>query len=91
MATKRDEGYVVLRDALREEQEDGDRPTHHAWPRASGRHHRAQEGLMLLILRYADELRKPEPYFDKIETKAGRRCGEARRGSDRAAVRQIPT
>ena len=24
---------------------------------------------MLLILRYADELRKPEPYFDKIETK----------------------
>ena len=25
---------------------------------------------MLLILRYADELRKPEPYFDKIEAKA---------------------
>ena len=29
-----------------------------------------KKGLMLLILRYADELRKPEPYFDKIETKA---------------------
>ena len=28
-----------------------------------------KKGLMLLILRYADELRKPEPYFDKIETK----------------------
>ena len=25
--------------------------------------------MMLLILRYADELRKPEAYFDKIETK----------------------
>ena len=29
-----------------------------------------KKGLMLLILRYADELRKPEPYFDKIEAKA---------------------
>ena len=28
-----------------------------------------KKGLMLLILRYADELRKSEPYFDKIETK----------------------
>jgi hypothetical protein len=26
------------------------------------------KGLMLVILRYADELRKPEAYFDKIET-----------------------
>ena len=29
-----------------------------------------KKGLMLLILRYADELRKPEPYFEKIEAKA---------------------
>ena len=29
-----------------------------------------KKGLMLLILRYADELRKAEPYFDKIEAKA---------------------
>jgi hypothetical protein len=28
------------------------------------------KGLVLVILRYADELRKPEPYFEKIETKA---------------------
>ena len=27
-----------------------------------------KNGLMLVILRYADELRKPEPYFEKIET-----------------------
>ena len=50
-----------------------------------------KKGLMLLILRYADELRKPEPYFDKIEAKDGRRRGEARHGLDRAGVRQIPT
>ena len=28
-----------------------------------------KKGLMLLILRYQDELRKPEPYFDTIDTK----------------------
>ena len=39
-----DEGYTVLRDALAKTQEDGNWPTHHAWPRAFGRHHRAQEG-----------------------------------------------
>jgi DNA end-binding protein Ku len=27
-----------------------------------------KKGHMLVILRYADELRKPEAYFDKIET-----------------------
>ena len=31
---------------------------------------RTRRDLMLVILRYADELRKPEPYFDKIEAKA---------------------
>jgi hypothetical protein len=44
------------------------RSTHH-----HGREHlvgiTALKGLMLLILRYQDELRKPEPYFDTIETK----------------------
>jgi DNA end-binding protein Ku len=29
-----------------------------------------KKGLLLVILRYADELRKPEPYFDSIDTKA---------------------
>ena len=29
-----------------------------------------KKGLMLVILRYADELRKAEPYFEKIEAKA---------------------
>jgi DNA end-binding protein Ku len=29
-----------------------------------------KKGLMLVILRYPDELRKPEPYFEKIEVKA---------------------
>jgi DNA end-binding protein Ku len=28
-----------------------------------------KKGLVLVILRYADELRKPEPYFEKIEAK----------------------
>ena len=28
-----------------------------------------KKGLMLVILRYQDELRKPEPYFDTIDTK----------------------
>jgi non-homologous end joining protein Ku len=27
------------------------------------------KGLILVILRYADELRKPDSYFDKIDTK----------------------
>ena len=29
-----------------------------------------KKGLMLVILRYADELRKPETYFDKIDTRS---------------------
>ena len=29
-----------------------------------------KKGLLLLILRYADELRMPESFFDKVETKA---------------------
>jgi DNA end-binding protein Ku len=28
-----------------------------------------KQGLMLVILRYADELRKPETYFDKLDAK----------------------
>ena len=70
MATKRDEGYTVLRDALAKTKKMaiGQLIMH-------GREHLVgitahKKGLMLLILRYADELRKPEPYFDKIEAKA---------------------
>jgi len=62
-----DEGYTVLRDALAKTNKMaiGQLVMH-------GREHLVgitahQKGLMLLILRYADELRKPEPYFDKIE------------------------
>ena len=44
---------------------------------------------MLLILRYADELRKAEPYFDKIEAKAADAVKLAE--SDRAGVGEIPT
>jgi DNA end-binding protein Ku len=64
-----DEGYVVLRDALAKSKKVaiGQLIMH-------GREHlvgiTAQgKGLVLVILRYADELRKPEPYFDKIDAK----------------------
>jgi DNA end-binding protein Ku len=65
-----DEGYTVLRDALAKTKKMaiGQLIMH-------GREHLVgiaahKNGLMLVILRYADELRKPEAYFDKIETKA---------------------
>src|SRR5215475_100725 len=65
-----DEGYTVLRDALTKTKKVavGQLVMH-------GREHlvgiMAQDnGLVVVILRYADELRKPEPYFDKIETKS---------------------
>ena len=64
-----DEGYVVLRDALAKSKKMaiGQLIMH-------GREHLVgitahKKGLMLLILRYADELRKSEPYFNKIEAK----------------------
>ena len=64
-----DEGYVVLRDALAKSKKMaiGQLIMH-------GREHLVgitahKKGLMLVILRYQDELRKPEPYFDKIDTK----------------------
>ena len=67
---KADEGYTVLRDAFAKTKKIaiGQLIMH-------GREHLVgitahKKGLMLVILRYADELRKPEPYFDKIETKA---------------------
>ena len=64
-----DEGYVVLRDALAKSKKVaiGQLIMH-------GREHLVgitahKKGLMLLILRYQDELRKPEPYFDTIDAK----------------------
>ena len=64
-----DEGYVVLRDALAKSKKlaIGQLIMH-------GREHLVgitahKKELMLLILRYQDELRKPEPYFDTIDTK----------------------
>jgi len=64
-----DEAYVVLRDALAKTKKVavGQLIMH-------GREHvvgiMAQDkGLMLVILRYADELRKPEPYFEKLDTR----------------------
>ena len=64
-----DEGYTVLRDALAKTKKVaiGQLIMH-------GREHLVgitahKKGLMLLILRYQDELRKPEPYFDNIDTK----------------------
>src|SRR5215510_8764043 len=64
-----DEGYTVLRDVLAKTKKMavGQLIMH-------GREHLVgitanKKGLMLLILRYQDELRKPEPYFDKIDTK----------------------
>jgi DNA end-binding protein Ku len=63
-----DEGYTVLRDALAQTKKVavgqlvmGGRE-HLVGITSQGR------GLALFILRYADELRKPEPYFDKIES-----------------------
>jgi DNA end-binding protein Ku len=65
-----DEGYVVLRDALAKSKKMaiGQLITH-------GREHLVgitalKKGLILVILRYQEELRKPEPYFDTIDTKA---------------------
>jgi DNA end-binding protein Ku len=65
-----DEGYVVLRDALAKSNKMaiGQLIMH-------GREHLVaitahKMGLMLMILRYQDELRKPETYFDNIDTKA---------------------
>jgi DNA end-binding protein Ku len=65
-----DEGYVVLRDALAKSRKVaiGQLIMH-------GREHLVgitahEKGLILVILRYQDELREPEPYFDKIETSA---------------------
>jgi DNA end-binding protein Ku len=64
-----DEGYTVLRDALAKTKKIalGQLIMH-------GREHLVgitahKKGLVLVILRYADELRKPEPYFDKIDAK----------------------
>ena len=69
MVTEADEGYAVLRDALAKTKKlaIGQLIMH-------GREHLVgitahKKGLMLLILRYQDELRKPEPYFDTIDTK----------------------
>ena len=64
-----DEGYTVLRDAFAKTKKlaIGQLIMH-------GREHLVgitahKKGLMLVILRYQDELRKPEPYFDTIDTK----------------------
>jgi DNA end-binding protein Ku len=64
-----DEGYVVLRDALTKSKK-----VAIGQLIMGGREHLVGitahgKGLALFILRYADELRKPEPYFDKIEAK----------------------
>jgi DNA end-binding protein Ku len=65
-----DEGYTVLRDALAKTKKMaiGQLIMY-------GREHLVgitahKKGLMLLILRYADELRKPDSYFDTIDAKA---------------------
>jgi DNA end-binding protein Ku len=62
-----DEGYVVLRDALAKSKKVavGQLIMH-------GREHLVgitahKKGLVLVILRYADELRKPESFFDKLD------------------------
>src|SRR6476619_896092 len=62
-----DEGYTVLRDGLAKTKKVaiGQLIMH-------GREHLVgitahKKGLVLVILRYADELRKPETYFDKID------------------------
>jgi DNA end-binding protein Ku len=62
-----DEGYTVLRDALAKSKKvaTGQLIMH-------GREHLVgitahKRGLVLVILRYADELREPESYFDKLD------------------------
>jgi DNA end-binding protein Ku len=62
-----DEGYTVLRDALAKSKKVaiGQLIMH-------GREHLVgitahKKGLVLVILRYADELREPESYFDKLD------------------------
>jgi DNA end-binding protein Ku len=62
-----DEGYVVLRDALAKSKKMAVGQLI-----MRGREHIVgimahKKGLLLVNLRYADELRKPEPYFDKLD------------------------
>ena len=64
-----EEGYTVLRDALTKSKK-----VAVGQMVMQGREHIVGimpqgKGLMVLILRYADELRQPESYFDKLDTK----------------------
>ena len=85
-----DEGYVVLRDALAKTKKVaiGQLIMH-------GREHLVgitahKKGLMLVILRYEDELRKPELLFRQAHSREGeRRCGETRGESSRATVGKV--
>ena len=64
-----DEGYTVLRDALAKTKKMaiGQLIMHGVEHLVGITAHK--KGLMLVILRYAEELRKPEQFFDKMETK----------------------
>ena len=79
-----DEGYVVLRDALAKTQEGRHRPTHHAWPRASGRHHRAQEGTHAGDPPLRGRATQAGALLRQDRREARGRCREARRRPDRA-------
>ena len=64
-----EEGYTVLRDALTKSKK-----VAVGQMVMQGREHIVGimpqgKGLMVVILRYADELRQPESYFDKLDTK----------------------
>lgn len=47
------------------------------------------KGLMLEILRYAHELRDPEPYFEKVTAEPKERCRRHGRRADRTTVRKV--
>ena len=58
-----DEGYVVIRDALKQTRKVAIGREHLVGIKAHGK------GLMLVILRYAHELRDEKPYFDRVTAK----------------------
>ena len=67
MADGANEGYTVIRDALKQTGKVAIGQLHHAWPRAPSWDQSARAWCeMLSILRYGNEVRAAEPSFDEL-------------------------
>ena len=84
-----DEGYTVIREALKQTRKVAigqlimNGRGHLVGVKAHGK------GLMLSILRYANELRDPKLYFEGLTCGAASGCGQARHPADRSPVGQV--